>query len=394
MKWATALSENHLLGDAIGECASRIRDELENADLIAVFVSDHHSAQYGDLPDVVREHLPHGLLLGCSGGGVIGEGREVEHRPGVSITAASLPDVELSPFHIGDESLPDGDAPPEVWRSLVNVGAEDDPIFLMLADPFSIRGEHLLMGLDYAFPGSVKIGGLASGGGQAGANALYVSDEVYDSGVVGVAMCGDITVDAVVAQGCRPIGPVLYVTSCEGNILKQISGKTPFEVLKDVFEELDERDRQLAQNSLFLGVVMDELNEEPGIGDFLIRNIIGADAREGALAVGEMLKEGQTVQFHLRDAETSGQDLDAMLAKYVDSQPIYEDAGAMLFSCLGRGSYLYGRPDHDTGMFRERVGGMPLTGFFCNGEIGPVGGSTFLHGYTSSFGIFRPKRGE
>jgi len=164
-------------------------------------------------------------------------------------------------------------------------------------------------------------------------------------------------------------------------------------VLKEIFMTLDERDRELAQHSLFLGVVMDELNDNPRLGDFLIRNIVGVDAQRGALAVGEMLKEGQTVQFHLRDAQTSSQDLNAMLEQYVSGLPDggQSEAGALLFQCLGRGEYLYGRPDHDTGMFTDMVGAVPLTGFFCNGEIGQVGEATFLHGYTSSFGIFRPK---
>ena len=127
---------------------------------------------------------------------------------------------------------------------------------------------------------------------------------------------------------------------------------------------------------------MDELNDSPQLGDYLIRNIVGVDGQRGTLSVGEMLKEGQTVQFHLRDADASSQDLDAMLNQYVASHPLHQNAGALLFSCLGRGSYLYGRPDHDTDMFRDKVGAMPLTGFFCNGEIGQVGGSTYLHGYT------------
>ena len=341
----------------------------------------------------MREHLG-GVLIGCSGGGVIGDGREVEHRPGLAMTAAALPGVEITPFHAEDDALPDADAPPDAWETLAHTEADKEPCFLLVADSFSLRGEHLLMGLDYAFPQSVKIGGLASGARQPGGNALYLSDRVYHSGVVGLALHGDIAVDTVVAQGCRPIGEPTQVSACQGNVLLELDGQTPFEVLKDLFEEMSERDRELAQHSLFLGVVMDELNEEPQLGDFLIRNVVGADPQRGALAIGEMLKEGQTVQFHLRDAVTSAEDLDSILTRYVGSHPIHEEAGAILFSCLGRGSYLYGRADQDTDAFREKVGNMPLTGFFCNGEIGPVGGTTFLHGYTSSFGIFRPKRGE
>ena len=396
MKWSSAVSDNTSLAEAVADCASQIRDELDGPepDLVVAFVSAHHAADYYEVPGMVREHLSGGLLIGCSGGGVIGAGREVEHRPGFALTAAALPRVELAPFHIEDDRLPDGDAPPDAWEALVNTSADRQPEFLLLADPFSVRGEHLLMGLDYAFPSSVKIGGLASGAQQPGGNALYLSDQVHSSGVVGVAIHGDISVDTVVAQGCRPVGRPMRVTGCHGNSLLGLDGRTPFELLKELFEGLSERDRELAQHSLFLGVVMDELNDSPQLGDYLIRNIIGIDPRQGTLGIGETLKEGQTVQFHLRDAETSGQDLDEMLSQYSARHPLYEEAGALLFSCLGRGSYLYGRADHDTDMFREKVGHMPLTGFFCNGEIGQVGGSTFLHGYTSSFGIFRPRRGE
>ena len=395
MKWSSAVSEGTTLAAAFDECALRLEDELGGLKphMVAAFVSPHYAPQYETLTALAGERFGGALLVGCSGGGVIGAATEVENRPGLALTAAHLPDVRMTPFHIQYGALPDGDAPPDEWGALVDtpVGSEVD--FLILADPFSMQGEQLLMGLDYAFPHSAKIGGLASGAHQQGGNALFLSDETYTEGVVGVAFEGDVQIDTVVAQGCRPIGEPMHITSSRRNILLEVDERTPFEVLKEIFMTLDERDRELAQHSLFLGVVMDELNDDPQLGDFLIRNIVGVDAQRGALAVGEMLKEGQTVQFHLRDAETSSQDLSAMLGQYVanmpeDGQP---EAGALLFQCLGRGSYLYGRPDHDTNMFTELVGTVPLTGFFCNGEIGQVGDATFLHGYTSSFGIFRPK---
>ena len=396
MKWSSSVSESESLGDAVSECASELLAGLgsEPPDLLLAFVSAHHAGEFDDVPALVREHVGGGTLVGCSGGGIIGAGREVEHRPGFALAAARLPGVDLVPFHIDDSTLPDGDASPDAWETLVRTEAAKRPDFVLLSDPFSLRGDQLLMGLDYAFPASVKVGGLASGANHPEGNALYLSDEVYRSGAVGVALHGDIAVDTVVAQGCRPIGQPMHITGCQRNIMLEVDGRPPLEALKEIFESLSEEDRRLAQHSLFLGVVMDELNDAPQLGDYLIRNIVGVDAQRGALAVGEVLKEGQTVQFHLRDAETSAQDLDAMLTRYVDRHPVYADAGALLFSCLGRGSYLYGRADHDTDMFRDKIGPLPLTGFFCNGEIGPVGGTTFLHGYTSSFGIFRPRRAE
>ncbi len=393
MKWASAVSEHRLLKYAVAECAEKLEAALgdRRADLAVAFVSAHHAARYADLPALVGERFGGCALVGCSGGGVIGAGREVENRAGLSLTVAELPDIRLTPFHIDDIDLPDGDAPPEAWEELVGAAAADSPQFLLLSDPFSVRGEQLLMGLDYAFPRSAKIGGLASGGQRPASNALYLGARVYDSGAVGVAMSGNVAVDTIVAQGCRPIGRRMQITSSERNMLKEVDGRGVFETLRELFASLSERDKQLAQSSLFLGVVMDELNDDPRLGDFLIRNIIGVDARAGAIAVGEYLKEGQLVQFHLRDADTSSQDLDEMLTQYGADGVRFANAGALLFQCLGRGSYLYGRPDHDTDMFREKVGDIPLAGFFCNGEIGQVAGSTYLHGYTSSFGIFRPK---
>ncbi len=395
MKWSSAISEGTTLADAFDECAGKLEDGLGELtpDLVAAFVSPHYAPDYETLTMLAAERFGTALLVGCSGGGVIGAATEVENRPGLALTAACLPGVKLTPFHIQYGALPDGDAPPDEWGSLVStpVGSEVD--FLILADPFSMQGEQLLMGLDYAFPRSAKIGGLASGAHQEGGNALFLGAEMHRDGVVGVAFEGDVQIDTVVAQGCRPIGEPMHITSSRRNILLEVDRRTPFEVLKEIFMTLDERDRELAQHSLFLGVVMDELNDNPRLGDFLIRNIVGVDAQRGALAVGEMLKEGQTVQFHLRDAQTSSQDLNAMLEQYVSGLPDggQSEAGALLFQCLGRGEYLYGRPDHDTGMFTDMVGAVPLTGFFCNGEIGQVGEATFLHGYTSSFGIFRPK---
>ncbi len=393
MKWVSALSDHRFLKYAVAECAHEMLDALGDVkpDLIIAFVSSHHAARYDELPELVNEFFGEAFLTGCSGGGVIGAGREAEDRPGLSLTAASLPDVIIRGIHVENSEMPDGDAPPLEWEKLLDVKAADDPQFLILSDPFSIEGEKLIMGLDYAFPRGAKIGGLASGGHQPESNAIYISHNTYDYGASVLSLRGDIAVDTIVAQGCRPIGQRMQITSCERNMLYQLDGRDIFEVLREMFQQLNERDQRLAQSSLFLGVVMDEFKDDPQLGDFLIRNILGVDAQGGALAVGEILKEGQTAQFHLRDAETSSQDLNEMLTQYSEDRTPGAGAGALLFQCLGRGSYLYGRPDHDTDMFRDKVGDLPLSGFFCNGEIGQVSGSTYLHGYTSSFGIFRPK---
>jgi small ligand-binding sensory domain FIST len=184
----------------------------------------------------------------------------------------------------------------------------------------------------------------------------------------------------------------MRITNCRENVIYELDHQPAFSALKALVTELDERDRTLARTSLFAGIVMDEFEEEPKAGDFLIRNLMGANPDSGAVALGEYLHEGMRLRFHLRDANTSAEDLHTVLAGY-ESAVLQRDSvsGALLFSCLGRGEYLYKEPNFDTGVFKEHLGDVPVGGFFCNGEIGPVGGTTFLHGYTSSFGLFRPR---
>ena len=393
MKWATTISRKTSFEEVVLECAEGVARRLGPGpvSLALAFVTPHFADYYPRFYGLVDSYLEPGTLLGCSGGGVIGGGEEIERAPAITLVAARLPDVRLTPFRV-DGPLPDLDGPPDAWERLVGVSARDEPQFVLLADPFSVRAEALLAGLDYAFPASSKIGGLASGGTSPGLNTLFMDGEVVSDGAVGVALSGNVALDTVVAQGCRPIGDLMRVTGCDGNLLYELDGRPALEVLQKLFASLEERDRYLAGTALFVGVLMDEFREEPRVGDFLIRNLIGVDPNRGAVAVGEHLQEGMRVRFHLRDAETSAEDLHAVLKGYEKASPDTENlSGALLFSCLGRGEGLYGRPNFDTTVFREHLGDVPVAGFFCNGEIGPVGGATFLHGYTSSFGLFRPR---
>src|SRR3712207_253559 len=391
MNWATTISRKTSFEAAILECAEGVARDLGEGpvSLALAFVTPHFADFYPRLYTLVDRYVEPETLLGCSGGGVIGGGEEVERAPAVTLIAARFPDVDITPFRVSGP-LPDLDGPPEAWERLVGVRAQDEPQFVLLADPFSVRAEALLAGLDYAFPSSPKIGGLASGATSPGLNALFFDGEVFSEGAVGVALSGDVTIDTVVAQGCRPVGELVQVTSCRGNLLYELDGRPVFEVLRDLFAALDERDRHLASTALFVGVLMDEFRKEPQVGDFLIRNLLGVDPRRGAIAVGENLQQGMRLRFHVRDAQTSAEDLHTMLKSYEKTLP-GSVSGALLFSCLGRGVGLYGLPNFDTSVFREYLGDVPVGGFFCNGEIGPVSGATFLHGYTSSFGLFRPR---
>ena len=392
MKWASASSDEANLERALRRVASVVRAGLEGCrpDLLVAFVSAHHAAQFERVPKLLAEELPGALLLGCSAGGVIGGGREIEQRPGVSLSAAFLPGVTITPLRLDNDGLPSPHADAGAWQRLLGVDPASAPHFVLLPDPFTFDVESLIRGLDRAYPGNTTVGGIASGGRQPGANALFLGERVHRSGLVGLALSGNVAVDTIVAQGCRPVGDPMFVTACERNVVRALDGEPPLKVLQALHDRLEPRDRQLARHSLFLGIVMKEDRQEYRQGDFLIRNLIGIDQSSGALAIGALIDHNAVVQFHLRDAETSSQDLEALLKRHRQAEP-GAPHGSLLFSCLGRGEFLYGRPDHDSELFRRYLGEVPLGGFFCNGEIGPIHGATFLHGYTSAFGLFRSR---
>ncbi|GET44349.1 FIST signal transduction protein [Microseira wollei] len=407
MQWVNALSTRPSLEGAVEEVVERVTAALPaKADLGLVFISAAFASEYTRLMPLLQERLEVPVLIGCSGGGVIGmkpnqEAQEVEGEPGLSLHLAHLPGVNVKAFHIFAESMPDLDSPPDAWVELIGVSPQEQPQFILLADPFSSKVNDLIQGLDFAYPGAVKVGGLASGSARIGGTGLFCNYKLYREGTIGVALSGNIVMETIVAQGCRPIGQPYRVTLGERNIVLGMEAEsaagvgataksgTPLEVLRDLIQSLSEEDRMLAQHSLFVGVARDEFKQNLEQGDFLIRNLLGVEPSAGAIAIGDRVRAGQRIQFHLRDANTSAEDLELLLSRYQQQANTTAARGALMFSCMGRGEGLYGSPNFDSHLFHRYLSNIPLGGFFCNGEIGPVGGSTFLHGYTSVFGICR-----
>ena len=393
MRWASALSRRPDPSGAFAEAVEAVESGLggRTPDLLLAFASPHHAQDFAVLAELAAERHPGALLTGCTGSGVIGNAREAEEGPALSLTGAWLPGVACNGFHVETSSLPDPDTGAASWHDLAGLGPRTRPKFLLLADPFTLDADALIRGLDRAYPRAPKFGGLASGGRAPGEHRLLLGEEVHRGGAVGVAFTGDLEVDTVIAQGCRPIGRPMLVTRCRGGVLLELDRGKPLEVLAEIYADLGPRDQELMRDSLFLGLDMREERVEYDPGELLVRNILGTDPETGAISVGEELHPVQAVQFVLRDAAAAREDLRRMLqVRRETGAPRPE--GALLFSCTGRGSGLFGRPDHDTGLFEEVLGPAALGGFFCNGEIGPVGGTTFLHGYTSAFALFRGVR--
>ncbi len=398
MQWANALSTRPSLEAAITDVVERAVSSLTApADLGLVFISSAFASEYSRLLPLLSEKLSVPVLIGCSGGGVIGtttEGQtqELEAEAALSLTLAHLPGVDLQVFHVVTEELPDLDSSPDAWIDLLDVPPSPTPQFILLCSSFSSGINDLLQGLDFAYPGSVTVGGQASAGGMSGRTALFChdagGDRLYREGTLGLALSGNIAVETIVAQGCRPIGKPLQVTKAERNIILELDEQVPLVVLREVIANLSEQERMLAQHSLFVGMAMDGFKLALHQGDFLIRGILGVDPSAGAIAIGDRVRPGQRLQFHLRDAEASAEDLELLLQQYQNQRDDEPAAiAALMFACVGRGEGLYGQPNFDSDLFKRYIKDIPVGGLFCGGEIGPIGGSTFLHGYTSVFGI-------
>ncbi len=398
MKWVSCLSTKVSLEAAIQDLAAQVLVSLEgrSPDLGFLFVSSAFASDFSRLLPLLTAEVGIANLVGCSGSGVVAHREELEDQPAIALMVGHLPGVSLRVFHLEEPELPDLDSPPDRWQECVGIAGRSQPNFVLLADAFSFPINDFLQGLDFAYPTAVKVGGLASSGGL-DANTLFAiaqgeTPKLYRQGLLGLGFWGDLALDAIVAQGCRPIGRVLQISECDRNLILSLDGKPPLRVLQDIINDLSSSDRELAQHSLFVGVVTNEFKSVPEPGDFLIRNIIGVDPRTGVIAVGDRLRSGQRVQLHLRDAQASAQDLRDALERYTHYvAPDAPGVAALMFSCVGRGERLYGKSNFDSQLLREYLGTIPLDGFFCSGEIGPVADVTYLHGYTTVLGILRPR---
>jgi len=389
MQVLTALSTTAATADALEEACRNVAAGLSgrSADLAFVFFSPHHSASAELIVSRIRARLRPTVLLGCSAESVIGDAQEVEGRPALCLWVGHLPGVTLTPFHL--EYVEAGDGVRITGWPDTMPGLDHNPSFLVLAEPFTTApAEAFLEDLATRYPGAVAIGGMASGAQKPGANRLLFNDTVVDSGVVGVAVTGAVGIRTVVSQGCRQIGDRFMITQADQNVIHELSGKPALDRLREVFSLLSPAEQRQAERALHLGIVIDEHKDQFERGDFLIRNLVGVDQKTGSLAVAEYVRVGQTVQFQIRDVASAIEDLRALLAGERTAPSAGTPIGALLFSCNGRGQRFFRTPHHDVTALREHMYGIPVGGFFAMGEIGPVGGNNFLHGYTASIALF------
>jgi small ligand-binding sensory domain FIST len=340
--------------------------------------------------EILRLHARIPVLLGCSSGALIAGGSEIEENAGFVLALYHLPGAKLDTFHFKQEQIEQAESA-SYWPEQTGVTRDSSNGWLVFADPFQIDAEGWMRSWNAAYAPVPVLGGLSSGSGKEQRTQVYLNGEVHEEGGVALNVGGDVKLLGVISQGCTPIGDTWTLTKVEQNLIHEIGNRNAYEVLVETVNGLSPEEQKKARGNLFIGLVVNEYAEEFHRGDFLVRNLLGGDPNSGVLAVGALPRAGQTIQFQRRDASAANEDMNELLARAkgeLRDTPIY---GACLCSCNGRGSNLFGKPDHDAATVQRELGPLGLAGFFCNGEIGPVGQKSFLHGFTASLALFVKK---
>jgi len=387
MPFAASLSRATNTSDAIRSVTEEVRAALRGVepDISFLFVNHAHQNAFSQLASRICEATGTKVLMGCTGETIIGGSEEIESGPALSLWSAILPGARFEVFVANFEQTVDG----IVTSGLPAFSSEEPDLraMFLLADPFSSALHTVLDHADAEAPGVPILGGLASGGNRTGENRLFYNSHEIRHGAIGLIVRGGPRVRSVVSQGCRPVGTHYVVTRAEGNLVHGLGGVPPMQRLRELFDTLSDRDAELLQMGLHLGLAMSEYQDRFERGDFLIANVTGADPGTGSIAVGAQVRVGQTVRFHVRDAETADEDLLGLLEADRAAHPARLQAG-LLFSCNGRGTRLFSEPNHDASAVQKIAGPIPLAGFFAQGELGPIGGRNYLHGFTASVALF------
>lgn len=371
---------------------TRLRKELDEAPTCAFcFFSVDYAEHVKEVCEVIQYYGHAPRTFGCTGTGVSGTAQEVEFESSISVLLLSIPNGSIETVEVSQAEL-EGEHDPAWWHSKTGCESEDLAAWLMLVDPISLDVEEWLRQWNKAYPGVSCIGGLASANAEGNEYMVFSDGQEIESGGLAIAIRGDVEVLPMVSQGCRPMGEPLTITQTEHNLILNLGGKTAFEVLSELLGDMSEDQRERARGNVFAGLAMSEYVDEFKRGDFLVRNILGADPSNGAVSLGAIPRVGQTMQYQLRDRISAMDDMNFILQDF--NKAGVKPYASLLFTCTGRGEHLFGEKSHDAQSISRVLGKHPAAGFSCNGELGPVAGVNHVHGYTACAALFVEKKAE
>ncbi len=376
----------------LADWARRLRARLpaKTVSLGLVFMSPKFFPHAEQVLEILRLHAQIPLLAGCSGGGLVANSEELESAGGLVLALYSLPGAKLKGVRFTQEQVEAADGE-NYWPVENGLTKEQVNGWLAFIDPFHLDAESWLRSWNKNYSGTPVFGGLASGNFPEPLAQVYLDGEVFEDGGVAIAVGGEVALAGVISQGCTPIGEAWTLTRVEQNLIRNIANRPAYAVLSETVQNLPPEEQRKVQGNLHIGLVVNEYLDEFHRGDFLVRNLLGGDPNSGVLQVGALPRMGQTIQFQRRDAAAAAEDLAELLADEKTRLAGTEIYGGCLFCCNGRGKNLFGRPSHDSELVQTHFGPTGIAGFFCNGEIGPIGDKNFLHGFTASLALFVKK---
>ena len=372
--------------------AENLRHQLRapQVSLGLVFMTPRFFSQAKQILEILRVHARIPLLAGCSSTALVAGNEELEENPGVVLALYSLPGAKLDGIYFTQTQVEEANGQ-TYWQELTEITASQTNGWLTFIDPFHLDSESWLRTWNESYAGVPVYGGLSSGVFAEQVTQIYLNGDVYEEGGVAISVGGDVKLAGVISQGCTPIGDTWTLTRVEQNLIHKIANRPAYEVLSETVNHMSADEQKKVRGNLFIGLVVNEYLDDFHRGDFLVRNLLGGDPQTGVLAVGAMPRAGQTMQFQRRDAEAATEDMNELLGRthiQLGGATVY---GGCLCCCNGRGKHLFGESGHDAQLVQKQFGGIGLSGFFCNGEIGPVGQKNFLHGYTASLALFVKK---
>lgn len=352
-----------------------------------IFASNECLPRVEEVIEIIRIYGQVPMLIGCTSNGVIADNREFENEPGISVSLFHFPETTARAIHAPENVLSSllGDGPTLKQHLRDHHQANS---WILFGSSESIAGDQWLQDWDAATGSAVTVGGFAGVDPTTLQSALFLNGEILHQGAVALSLEGEVRIEPLISQGCRPVGSPWTVTRSEQNIIQQIGNRPILEVLRDTLEGMSRTDQKQARGNIFIGVVRDEYKAEFATGDFLVRNLAAIDPQSGAVAIATPLRVGQNLQFQIRDAQTASIGFEELLRTKADDLRGHEVLGACLCDCIGRGSSLYGVPDHDASLIQSIFPGLPVGGLFCNGEFATQQNRTLLHGYAASLGLF------
>ena len=388
---------------AIERLCDEISDQLEGEtpDLLVVFAGAPGHFEFPEILPTLHQRLTPSMVVGCSGSGIIGNSIEFEHGSGLSVLAAKCEPGSVYPFSFNDKEACGKEATPETLLRVIDAEPSEfeGGSMLVFVDPLTVSTEYSLSMLDSAYPRIRKFGALVSGGMEYGDNGMFMGEELKRQGAVGLLFKSDFNADTIVSGSETPIGSPMTITSSNRNVIHRVDDRTPLEALEEIHRKSDDVRRKLITQTLVAGIENDRMSyPTTGMYDFVMRNIMDIDDVTGAMAIGDLVEEGQAFQFHVRDPERAETELRMNLEDYVvkcvdgDQRP----QAALCFNSVTRGTRMYEEEHHDSAIIADHVGETPLSGFFSNGEIvsrlGGFLGDEYMSkvmGYTNTLVVLR-----